>query len=252
MQAGSSQIILFLLTTTFLILLLLGLIVTILYFHQKKRISLHELLINTKLEIQEETFQNISREIHDNIGLSLTLAKLHLNTLSLEQSDTNAPNIKSSIELITRAINDLSDISKSLNSEAIKNRGFLNVLKENLEGIKKSGKYDISLIVTGQSTFMDDETELVLYRITQEALNNIIKHSQSNKIELTLGYSKSHLKLSIIDNGIGINWTKLENEKSKKIMAGLNNMKARAKIVNGTCNIQSNDRGTIINVTVPI
>src|SRR5688572_26852866 len=212
MSSGSSQIAIFLVTTTLLILALLGLIVTLLYFHQKRRISFQEHLVSTQLEIQEETFQNISREIHDNIGLSLTLAKLHLNTLS--QSQTTSPNITSSIELITQAINDLSDISKSLNSEAIRTQGFLNVLQQNLERLKKSGKFKISLDITGQPIFMDDRTEIVLYRITQEALNNIIKHSNAEEIRFNLHYTETHLKLMIADNGVGINWPQLEKLKS--------------------------------------
>lgn len=252
MQAGNSQIVIFLIVTTFLILFLLGLIITILYFYQKRKILFQKHLVTTQLEIQEETFQNISREIHDNIGLSLTLAKLHLNTLTIDSTEKPCLNIISSIELITQAINDLSDISKSLNSEAIRTQGFLNVLKENLERVRKSGKYDISLEITGQALFMNEQTELVLYRITQEALNNIIKHSNATAISFHLNYTATHLKLSIRDNGKGINWAELEKTKSKKIMAGLNNMKARAKIVNGTCTIYSDHSGTIITVIVPI
>ena len=251
MQTGN-QITIFLLVTTFLILVLLGSVITGIYFFQKKKILFQKHLAITKLEIQEETFQNISREIHDNIGLSLTLAKLHLNTLTLDQSQTISPNIMSSIELITQAINDLSDISKSLNSDAIRTQGFLNVLKQNLERIKKSGKYEISLEIEGQPVFMDEQTELVLYRITQEALNNIIKHSNASEIQFKLHYTETYLRLSIHDNGIGINWAQLEKTKSKRIMAGLNNMKARIKIVNGTCIIHSDDSGTTVIVTAPI
>lgn len=251
MQTEKIPVVIFLITSTFLILLLLGLIVTILYLYQKKRIAFQKELAKTQLEIQEETFQNISREIHDNIGLSLTLAKLHLNTLTLDSSKESSFGIDSSIELISQALIDLSDISRSLNCEAIRNHGFLNVLNNVLEKMKKSGKYEIELCVKGDSIFMDMQKETILYRITQEALNNIIKHSHANKIWFSLNYTDARLDMTIKDNGIGINWELMEKTKVKKLMAGLSNMKARAKLVTGNCDIESDQTGTTIYVTIP-
>ena len=73
----------------------------------------------TQLEIQEDTFQHISREIHDNINLSLTLAKLNLNTLNWSEKEKAISQVNSSIDLISQSIANLSDISKSLNSDII-------------------------------------------------------------------------------------------------------------------------------------
>ena len=92
-----SQIIFFIIIPTILIFLLAGLIITILYFYQKRQIiyekNLNALkldfeknILKTQVEIQEQTFQNISREIHDNISLSLTLAKLNLNTINWNEN----------------------------------------------------------------------------------------------------------------------------------------------------------------------
>ena len=169
MQAGGNLIVFFLLMTTFLVILLMSVIAAILYLHQQKRVAFHEHLTNTQLEIQEETFQNISREIHDNIGLSLTVAKLNLNTLDLNQTKNALAAIESSIELIGHAINDLSDISKGLNSEAIGSLGLLNVLQMELDKIKRSGKYKILLTVDGTPVFMNSQKELILFRVAQEA-----------------------------------------------------------------------------------
>src|SRR5215213_8542464 len=108
MQTNNYHIVSFLFSVTVLILLLMSVIVTLLYFHQSKRIAFRQQLINTQLEIQEETFQHISREIHDNIGLSLTLAKLHLNTLDLGPELTQKDKVDSCVDLITQAIHDLS------------------------------------------------------------------------------------------------------------------------------------------------
>ena len=98
MQSGKNDIIIFLLVTTVIILLLTGLIISLIYMYQKKQLTYQQNLEKLKLdheknlmaaqlEIQEETFQHISREIHDNINLSLTLAKLHLNTLNWQEKE---------------------------------------------------------------------------------------------------------------------------------------------------------------------
>jgi two-component system, NarL family, sensor kinase len=126
----NDRIRLFLIVTTLLILFLVALISTILFLYQKKRVAFiknfeqakldyERNLLKTQLEIQEHTFQNISREIHDNISLSLTLAKLTLNTLNTNDRLTIEDGLQNSVNLISNAIKDLSNISKSLNSDVI-------------------------------------------------------------------------------------------------------------------------------------
>lgn len=227
-------------------------IVVILYLYQKKRIMFQETIVQTQLEIQEETFQNISREIHDNIGLSLTLAKLHLNTLTLNNPRKTHPLIEYSIELIGQAINDLSDISKSLNSDIVLNYGLLNLIEIKLDKLAKSGKFSVDFKVEGQVIFIHSQKELILYRIFQEALNNIIKHSKADSLAVYLVFDLYNVRLTIRDNGIGINEDQLEYTKSSKIMTGLGNIKKRTKMLNGECNILSNKTGTSITVMVPL
>ncbi len=147
MQADKFDIVVFLIATTILILLLAGLIITLIYLYQKKQLAYqhnmetlkldHEkTLMSAQLEIQEDTFQHISREIHDNINLSLTLAKLHLNTLNWNEKEKMACQINSSIELISQSITNLSDISKSLNSDIINSQGLITAVKKEVQKIQ--------------------------------------------------------------------------------------------------------------------
>ena len=164
MRNQNTEILVFIFATTLLILLLAGFIVTILFLYQKKQISFeknleeikldHEKnLLITQLEIQEQTFQNISREIHDNIGLSLTLAKLNLNTLNLDDSYNCKDKINSSITLISESIINLSDISKSLNSEIISTHGLLKALEMEIGILNKAGVYHIEYEIMGILSF---------------------------------------------------------------------------------------------------
>jgi two-component system, NarL family, sensor kinase len=249
--------------TTSIILFLVTFIFAIFFLYQKKNIlfttqledvknNYEKALLQTQLEIQEQTFQDISREIHDNIGLSLTLAKLHLNTVDYSNKTKTTENIDSSVDLISKAIKDLSDISKSLNSEAIKTHGLYNTLKVETEKISRSGKYSVEFIVEGNAVFLEAQKELVLYRIAQEALNNILKHAAASHIWLTLQYATSEIIMCIKDDGKGFEKNAIEKQDLKKMTAGLTNMCTRASSINGLCSIESgNGKGTSVCVTAP-
>src|SRR5882724_8425892 len=169
-------IIIFVFGITFLLLLLMSFIVTIVYKYQQKqntyfkdleelKITHENALLQSQLEIQEQTFQNISREIHDNIGQKLTLAKLHLNTLNFNEKEKTLLQVNDSVDMISEAINDLTDISRSMSSEIILNNGLIKALEFEAAQLRKSGIYSISLSTTGNTVFLSATTELVLFRI---------------------------------------------------------------------------------------
>ena len=258
------QIRFFLIVTTLLILFLVALISTILYLYQKKRITFvknfeaakldyERNLLKTQLEIQEHTFQNISREIHDNISLSLTLAKLNLNTLTVGNNSYSIDSIENTVALISNAIRDLSNISKSLNSEVISSHGLISAVEVEIEKIKKCSKHEISFEINGEPKFLDPRKELILFRIAQEALNNILKHAEAKNIKLQLNYVTEAVNLKIEDDGIGFDPTSATGHDNRSLKAGLINMRSRADLINGSCNIESVPLvGTKISVTAPI
>src|SRR5262245_25936885 len=206
LQRQHYDIILFLLVSTFLILLMAGFIVTILYLYRKKQLTyfktIEELkldyeksLLYTQLEMQEQTLQHISREIHDNISLSLTLAKLNLNTLDWNNATVVRHKIDSSLEQITKAIADLSDISKGMNSELISNQGLIEALERELTRIRELCLFGLEYKINGNPVFMESQKELVIFRIIQEAFNNIIKHAKATLVKLTLDYKEDHIDI---------------------------------------------------------
>ena len=246
------------------ILALVAFMILILFLYQKKQVAFlqsleslkldHEKnLLKTKLEIQEQTFQNISREIHDNIGLSLTLAKLNLNMLELDKTEKSRELILSSVELISKSINDLSDISKSLNSEAISQQGLLNALQLEIDRLKRLNRFKIDFEIFGNAVYFDSQKELVLYRIAQEALNNIIKHADAQNICVKVAFDSSHIRLSIEDNGKGFLLVKNEKTFQENMKAGLVNMQIRSALINGDLELISEiGKGTTVTVTAPL
>jgi two-component system, NarL family, sensor kinase len=259
MQKTVNDIIIFLFVASALILVLVVFIVTILYLYRKKQTAYYQNLETLKLdyeknllkshvEVQEQTIQHISREIHDNISLSLTLAKLHLNTLNMNEK-VNATNlINSSVNLISKSINDLSDISKSMNADIISQQGLIDALKNETTRIQKAGLFVINISIRGNPEFMNAQKELVIFRIVQEAFNNVIKHSEAKNVLLDLNYINDHIEITIQDDGKGFDLSFSE----AKMGAGLKNMKTRAKVFNGNVNIESEkEKGTKILISIP-
>jgi two-component system, NarL family, sensor kinase len=261
MQDNNNQIIIFIILSTAMLFLLAGLIISILYMYQKRlyyfkrnmnnMILDHEKnLLTAQVEIQEQTFQEISKEIHDNISLSLTLAKLNLNTLDWKNVSKLSESISSSVQIIGTAINELSNLSRSMNSEIIKNLGLHKAIRMELERVEQIAQIQVHFKIEGDPVFMNCQKELVLFRIIQEAFNNIIKHSNATIVNLNFKYNQEHLDVLIEDNGSG--FTPSEINYKEKMHAGLINMKNRAKAFGGTLElISSPNSGTKICITAP-
>jgi len=258
-NSPTESLIIFIIVCSLLIVLLISFVTYIVYRYQQKQNAyykdLQELkvaheneMLQSQVEIQEQTFENISREIHDNIGQKLTLAKLHLNTMNLYDAGKASIQLNDSITMISEAINDLSDISRSMSSEIILNNGLIKALEFELVQLNKSGLFKIGLSIQGEPVFLDAQQELILFRIVQEAINNIIKHALATKIDIYLCYGQEKISLHISDNGKGFLY-----DADSKNGTGLANMKRRAAWLHGVCMINTEPgAGTKINIEIPI
>jgi two-component system, NarL family, sensor kinase len=217
---------------------------------EKVKIKSQNEILEAQLEIQEETFKKISREIHDNISLGLTLAKLQLTNLL---QNTNTTTISNSIDLISKSLVDLNDISKSLDAKQLVAHGLINALESEISILNKTSLYKANLEIIGSPIYFDEETDLVLLRIFQEACNNIVKHAQANCIMAYLIYKETYVLMKIVDNGIGFDVEAAKQKKEIRKMAGLKNFENRSRLINAQCEIISTiGTGTAINIKIPI
>ena len=204
-------------------------------------------LLKSQLQIQEQTFQNISREIHDNIGQKLTLAKLQINTINANEVVDLNDTLMVISNLITDSLNDLRDISRSLSSEVILNNGLIKALENEINQLNKLFNYNFKMKLTGEVLYMSAETELTLFRIIQEALTNSIKHAEATSVFLDLHFINNELLISIEDNGKGFEISVIKD------LNGLNNLKSRTQSLNGQIEINSEPLiGTTIKIKIPI
>ncbi len=253
---------LIILLTTLLIILMSAFLIFISFLHRRRQImylekinkiqmDFEKSIVQAQLEIQEQTFQHISREIHDNITLSLTLSKLNLHTLDWNNREKNTEKLNAAIGLITKSIAELSDISKSLNADIIIQQGLLKAVEEEIQRIRQAGLFSIQYELTGDPVYMESPKELIIFRIIQEAFNNIIKHAEATEASLILHYNTKTLHVSVSDNGNGFD-KELIMAKANVGQAGLKNMATRVAMLKGEMKTNSQPgKGTILSFSIP-
>src|SRR5882757_7715097 len=224
---------------TLLIIILIGFIAVILLLYQKKqnlfntrlvgiKANYDKELLKTQLEIQEDTFQYISREIHDNIGQFISLAKLQLNTLDISENTPAAQRICDAVDLLTRALDELRDLSRSLSSDIIRNGGLTKAVELLIIQLQKLAAPLVTYELKGDYQFLDEQKEIFILRILQEAINNVIRHSGAGSLNISLTYENNSLTMIIHDDGKGFDTAVIETQKNT---SGLSNMRKRAKMI---------------------
>jgi len=216
--------------------------------HQLKS-QFAQTLLQSQIEIQEQTLQHLSRELHDNLGQVASLIKINLNTLQLNDQQKLVAKIEDTKELTRQLIADIKSMSVSLGSDRIEQAGLVAVIETEVERLNKTGEFFARLEVTGSTPWIDKDRAVILYRMTQEVLNNIIKHSRARNISIVVHNTILAFTLSITDDGIGFNTSDLSTESG----AGLYNLKNRAALINATLQVQSAPgAGTKIFIDLPL
>lgn len=208
------------------------------YFQDKQMLQakFDKALLQTQIEIQEQTLKTISQEIHDNVGQILSLAKLNLGTFDELENEHNQMKIDDTKILVSKAINDLRELSRSLSGDKMADLGLIDAVESELKIISNTGQFETFFNITGSHFKLSPQNEMVIFRIVQEALNNAIRHSKADNIRINLHYEIDYLKLAVSDDGTGFDADLLE---AKNTGIGLNNMKSRATLIGAKFAIKS-------------
>ncbi len=217
--------------------------------NEEMKVQFSEQLLKSQLEIQEQTLQHVSRELHDNIGQVASLIKINLNTVKLENPAAALTKIDNSKELLRQLITDLKLLSSGLNGDKINKTGLMKALQNETDKINKTGEFNASFIQHDSVPPVNDEKSIIIYRMVQEVLNNAIKHSEAKQITINVYYQKNAFILSISDDGKGFN----VEEKLADINDtgnGLLNLQKRAKVINAAVVFTSQPgKGTETTIT---
>jgi len=259
MPIGAEEISITIILGTFLVLFFAISIVFLFSLFNKKnqlhekekeiiKASFEQTLLQSKIEIQEQTFNSISQEIHDNVGQILSLVKVQLNIID-ESEVTDKALLGDAKENISKAMTDLRDIAKGLSSDRIRVVGLSAIVEQEIQKINRTGIVHIRFEMKGTGQKIDDEKQLILFRVIQESLQNIIKHAAASSVSILFAYQAVSLVITITDNGKGFNF---QQEQLAHHGLGLQNIFKRMDMIGGKAKISSVlQEGTTLLLTIP-
>lgn len=242
----TNEIIVFIILISVVLFLLMGGVVYfVLQYSKRKLLDLKEKeelrqqhrqqLLETQLEIQQQTMQDIGREIHDNVGQKLTLASIYSQQLDYE---SHYPDIKDRIanigQIINESLNELRSLSKSLTSSYISDTPIDNLLESEAAKVNASGKCTMTARCN-RNIELSPLVKTILLRVVQEFLQNSLKHAACNTIQLDLTKDKKGVHLEMKDDGKGFAMDRLPRSQG----IGLQNIKRRAELINADLIINS-------------
>src|SRR5580700_411582 len=243
--------------------LTIGLIVFII-FHQRRVIRYQlrlqrmeqdqqKLLLNASIRLQEEERQRIAADLHDDAGPLLATARLYLNEnfVNLDKQ-TQLQSIYNAKQIIDDTIQLIRNISHSLMPPTLKNFGLESAVNDLFQKISGSGSMNASSRFHDYRERLRPETELILFRVIQELVNNILKHSNSSFIHLTQNTSGNKFFIRMHHDGRGLTQSDFEKMNKSNVGLGLKNIQSRLKVLHGKIFFEKDMSQTYYKVTIEV
>ena len=262
-QSLSETTALTILVSTILLLFFICLITYFFFRQQKKRFqhqrevlelrdSFNQIILQSKLEIQDRTLNHIAKELHANFSHLVSLININLSAILSKSSGEVTEHIVETKLLAKQLMGELKVLSVSLNSDFMMKAGFTKAIENEVQRLSRTRLFEVSYMQTGMPFRLPSGQEIVLFRLCQEVLNNIIKHSGAKKVDVTLHYTESSLSLIIIDNGKGFDLALAKEKSIETDSTGLMNIAGRAKLINAELKIESTlGKGTQVTLIIP-
>ncbi len=239
-------------------------IVTLLILHQRKvarfNATVQEMekeqqrvLLNASIKMQEEERQRLAADLHDDAGPLLATARLYLNENLVNQDKaTQLQAIFQARQIIDDTIQLIRNISHSLMPPTLKNFGLESAINDQFQKISGSGTINASSRFHDYKDRLKPETELVVFRIVQELVGNILKHSNSSFIHLTQNIHDNRFYLRIHHDGRGIVQSDFDKLTKSTVGLGLKNITSRTSLVRGNIVFEKDISQTYYKVTLEI
>ena len=249
------------LATLILLVFIGGIIVFILQYHKRK--LLHEKekavinvlhtqdLLNTKLEIQQQTMHDISREIHDNILQRLGLASILANQLSHENLYPLATDrIAAIANTLNESLGELRGISRSLQNNNSDTSELEDLVKNECNRVNDLNLCKVAFTYNETTFHISSTIKTFILRIIQEFMQNSLKHANCKNISINFQYEESGIRINVMDDGIGFDKSGYEQKGGEGI--GLTNMKKRAELIGADFDLNSElNKGTYLTIFIP-
>jgi two-component system sensor histidine kinase DegS len=240
--------------------LLLGLFVAMDYQPRLKRSGVMErsraarwLSLSRMLKVQENERRRLARKLHDDTIQSLLVIANRARGLESGDYGRLSPKARKQAEeildMLLHTIDDVRRLSRDLRPSLLDNIGLLPALRWLAESLTNQSGIRIDLKVNGEEHSLPQEFEIIMFRITQDALNNVVRHSGATAVTVTLDFITSKFKLTVADNGHGFTSPDNLADFAAKGKLGLQRMEQQARLLDGTFKVTSHaGKGTTITV----
>ncbi|MCB0697013.1 MAG: sensor histidine kinase, partial [Chitinophagaceae bacterium] len=210
-----------------------------------------ELATKAIIEAEENERQRIAGDLHDGVGQMMSAAKINLSTVSdgiTFASEEQRTRFENALKLVDDSCSEVRTVSHNImpnsllrNSLAAAVRTFINKIDQHV--------LKINLHTEGLNEKLDENIEIMLYRVVQECVNNVIKHAKANILDISLIKDGHEISVTIEDNGIGFDTT----DKTKFDGIGMKNIASRIQYLKGTVEWDSGrNKGTVVSIQVPL
>jgi two-component system sensor histidine kinase UhpB len=199
-----------------------------------------------QLRAQEEERKRVARDLHDEVNQALTAILLRLEALTQIAPPRLRDELAETKGLANRAMEELLQLARQLRPTALDDHGFVPAIAEQLRRFKAQHGIETSLSTEGELGDLGTDQQLVLYRVTQEALNNVARHAGASSVAIEIARSNGAVTLEVADDGSGF----AVGQDVRGL--GLDGMAERARLVNGQFAVDTRPgRGTVLRLRVP-
>jgi signal transduction histidine kinase len=213
----------------------------------QKELDRQKLISQATIDTQEQERAEIGKELHDNVNQILTTTKLYLEIIQ-SSPDMSQELLTKANQNIINVINEIRQLSRSLMDPSLGDLGLVDSVKDLIENINLTRSILLTFTATESLELeLDASRKLMVFRIIQEAVNNIIRHAKATEGNIILKKIKNTVRLKITDNGIGFNPGQIRKG------IGIKNITNRVYLTNGQLHIQSRPgKGTTLDIKIPI
>jgi signal transduction histidine kinase len=205
------------------------------------------------LKVQDDERRRLARELHDSVGQILAALSMNIATVQSQSHQLDAIGATAVLEnaqLVQQASSEIRTLSYLLHPPLLEVAGLASALRWYVDGFSERSKIKVDLEIPADFGRLPNDTELAVFRIVQECLTNIHRHSESNTASIRIGQEHDRLTVRVQDYGRGISLEKqLELSGSGSSGVGFRGMRERLRQLGGTLEIQSQGTGTIVSAT---
>lgn len=192
---------------------------------QKSRIKYEKELEASRIENQEHLLKALSWELHDNIGQLLSVSNLQLSMISEDVTEKDRKLIADTREILSKVLEDVRNLSKSLNADSFIFLGLAKAVSFEIERLNRLRFVDAKFTFEGKETEISNEHQIILFRIIQECISNMIKHARATRFSVAFLSEPQIFTIICEDNGLGMNLN------TKNYGLGLKNIVSRANMI---------------------